>query len=221
MRSFCYTAGVELEFFAIPRVNSTCRRLEEQADRNAGETLLSTTHSGRIRLALVTLLGEHRAMIRMYAYAITGDSSLVEDIYQEVSLAIVHHWDELPTGEGVVPWLKETTRRRSLEALRRFRSRRLVLDEATLARVEAALPSAPEGRDVSAARREILSRCVEKLADDARSVVTERYWGNLSCDEIARKTGRTVKSVYGILARTRLALADCVRRAGRAAEQGV
>lgn len=168
--------------------------------------------SRSIRLAVVTLLGQHRRMIQTYAYAITGDFSLTEDIFQEVSLAVVNSWDDIPSGPAVVPWLKEVTRRRALEALRRFGRRHVILDEDVLERIGAAVPAEGRDREAAGRRREILSRCVEKLEGVARAVVEGRYWENLACDEIARRIGRTSKSVYGILARTRLALAECFQR---------
>jgi len=166
----------------------------------------------QIRIAVVTLLGQHRRMIQTYAYAITGDFSLTDDIFQEVSLAVVDHWDEIPAEPGVVPWLKEVTRRRSLEALRRFGRRHALLDEEVLERIGAAVASEARERAASDHRREVMSRCVEKLQGDARAVVTARYWEDLSCEEIARRIGRTVKSVYGVLARSRLALVECFQK---------
>jgi RNA polymerase sigma-70 factor (ECF subfamily) len=158
-------------------------------------------------MSLVRLLAEHRRMVVAYAYAITGDLHLAEDAAQEVALVVAERWDQVPRDAGVVPWLKEVTRRRALEALRRF-GRRPALDPELLESLAEAFPSGED--EERARRRELVSRCLGKLGGDARAVIAGRYWDGLDCERIAERLGRTVKAVYGILARSRVALADCI-----------
>jgi len=151
---------------------------------------------------------EHRRMIEAHAYAITRDFHLVDDVYQEVALLVVGRWDRLPAGAGVIPWLKEITRRKALELARKqSRLSRWLSDEA-LQHVEAALPVPAEHSLADA-----MLRCVEKLPADARNAILGRYGENLAVEEIARRIGRTVQGSYALLKRARLSLEECVNRA--------
>lgn len=150
---------------------------------------------------------EHRRMIESYAYAITRDFYLVEDIYQEVALLVVARWARMPAGDGVIPWLKEITRRKSLELVRNYaRMPRRLSDEA-LQQVEAALPVQADHELMEA-----MARCVKKLPADARQAIQGRYGENLAVEEIAVRIGRTVQGVYAVLKRARLILETCVNR---------
>jgi RNA polymerase sigma-70 factor, ECF subfamily len=170
----------------------------------------------RERVDLVRLLGEHQGMIRAYAYAITRDFALTDDVAQEVALVAAEQWDQVPRDGGAVYWLKEVARRKALEALRRWRPQRPVLPEDVVAELADAFT--PElAREHGGATA--VASCLEKLAGDALTVVRARYWNDLTCEEIAERIGRTVKSVYGILARSRTQLEECLARAARAAKE--
>lgn len=151
---------------------------------------------------------EHRRMIESYAYAITRDFHLVDDVYQEVALLVVARWARMPAGGEVIPWLKEITRRKSLELVRKqARMSRRLSDEA-LQQVEATLPLQADH-----ALADAMMRCVEKLPAAARQAILGRYSENLAVDEIARRIGRTVQGAYAVLKRARLMLEECVNRA--------
>lgn len=165
------------------------------------------------RVQLVHVLTQHQSMIQAYAYAIVRDFHLAEDVYQDVATILAERWETLPQGDGLLPWLRETTRRKALEARRRSRRMPVALSEEVLERLETHFPSRePEGprqEDL----RDMMARCVEKLERTARWVVRTRYGEGKSCEEIAQELGRTVQGVYGIVKRARLALAECADRA--------
>lgn len=165
----------------------------------------SDPRSEAMRLVIV-----HRRMIETYAYALTRDFNLADDIYQDVALVVVADWEHVPVDDGVVPWLKEVTRRKTLEFLRkRARMPRMLSPEA-LQRVEAAFPD-PAQHDLGLSAA--LAKCVEKLPADSRRAIQERYGENLPVPDIARRMGRTVQGAYAVLKRARLMLEDCVGRA--------
>jgi RNA polymerase sigma factor (sigma-70 family) len=171
------------------------------------ESFLDETETNARDVAL-RLAIEHRRMIESYAYAITRDFHLVDDIYQEVALLVVAQWARMPADGGEIPWLKEITRRKALELIRKqARMPRRLSDEA-MQQVEAALP-APTDHDLADA----MARCVEKLPADARQAIRGRYGENLAVDEIAKRMGRTVQGAYAVLKRARLILEACVNRA--------
>ena len=58
-----------------------------------------------------------------------------------------------------------------------------------------------------------LKKCLSKLPEKQRELVSEAYSEKIKIHEIARREGRTAMSVYKVLHRARIALADCVQTA--------
>src|SRR5436190_18736060 len=70
------------------------------------------------RIQLVQAVTRHQSMIQAYAYAIVRDFHAAEDVFQEVAVIVAERWESVPAGDGLVPWLREATRRKAREALR-------------------------------------------------------------------------------------------------------
>lgn len=168
---------------------------------------VSATH----RVRLVQVLARHQVMILAYARAIVRDLHLAEDIYQEVAVILAQDPTRMPDDEaGLAPWLREITRRKALELLRKAR-RACPLDDEVLELVAGAFDPTPP--DALGDLRAAMAGCLDRLPDDSRSIVTGRYADDLSCEDIAARVGRSVQGVYAVLKRLRLALQDCVERA--------
>ena len=157
-------------------------------------------------------------MIQAYAYAIVRDFHLAEDVYQDVASILAERWETLPRGGGLVAWLRETTRRKALEARRRSRRMPVVLSEEVLERLETHFPPREPDGPPQEDLRDTMARCVEELERTALWVVRTRYGEGKSCEEIARQLGRSIQGVYSIVKRARLVLAECVDRAHAAQE---
>jgi RNA polymerase sigma factor (sigma-70 family) len=162
------------------------------------------------RQRVLALAVANRAMIEAYAFAITRDVGVVEDVYQEVAVVMTAQWEKAPEGEAFRFWLKEVIRRKAKELIRRETRTRALAPDA-LARVESALPDESEDPRLG----ESLAGCVEKLAGDAREAILGRYRLGLDVPSIAARIGRSVQGTYAVLKRARLALEDCVDRARR------
>lgn len=162
----------------------------------------SDARGSAMRLAII-----HRRMIEAYAYAITRDFQLVDDVYQEVALVVIANWKQVPESEGALLWLKEVTRRKALELLRKQVRAGPLLSQEALQQVEAALPIQTENNLADA-----MSRCLEKLSSDARQAIQCRYAENLAVPEIAKRLGRTIQGAYAVLKRARMNLETCVNR---------
>lgn len=159
------------------------------------------------RVRLVQALTRHQAMVKAYAYAIVRDFHLAEDVFQDVATVVAERWEEIPAGDDLARWLREATRRKALEALRKRRRAVPILSDNVLAQL------APSFRPDEPDLRDALSRCLGKLARVAREVVEARCGEGLACEEIASRLGRSVQSVYAIIKRARVALSECVDRA--------
>jgi RNA polymerase sigma factor (sigma-70 family) len=164
------------------------------------------------RIQLVQALTRHHTLIQSYAYAITRDLHLSEDVFQDVAIVVAECWEDLPTGESLVPWLRETTRRKALEALRKQRRAAPLLPEALLAKLEDSFVQEEAQDDSFRDLQAALARCLGKLARVARSVVEARWGEGLSCLEIGARIGRSVQGVYAITKRSRFVLTQCLDR---------
>ena len=176
-----------------------------------------TDSDDRVRLAQT--VARHQNMIQAYAYAIVRDFHTAEDVYQDVATVVAERWDSAPSGEALTPWLREITRRKALEALRKLQRMRPMLSENVIAKIEEHFLSAEAGpgrKDL----RAVLVECVHKLERVARQVIQARYCDQLPCEQIATQIGRSVQSVYSIIKRSRLMLAKCAERSSAEMERG-
>ena len=56
-----------------------------------------------------------------------------------------------------------------------------------------------------------LKICLNKLPEKKKALVSEAYSDQIKINEIAKREGRSAMSVYKVLHRARMALADCVQ----------
>lgn len=165
--------------------------------------------SARHRVHLVQVLVRHQLMIQAYARAIVRDLHLAEDVYQEVAIILAQDPARMPPDDQLGPWLREITRRKALELLRKAR-RACLLPDDVLEAVGGAFEPAPA--EALGELREAMSACLDKLPADSREVIAGRYRDDLTCEAIAARAGRSVQGVYALLKRARLALQACVER---------
>ena len=166
---------------------------------------------------LVQAVVQYRRMIQSYAHAIVRDFHLAEDIYQDVAVIVAKSWEKLPPDEELLPWIREITRRKSLEALRKHQRMPVTLSEETLDLIGEKMGSEPEpdgASDQSEQRHHMMEQCVRKLHGVARQVIQLRYGSEkgLSCEAIAAQMNRSVKAVYNVMLRARLALVKCLEK---------
>jgi RNA polymerase sigma-70 factor (ECF subfamily) len=187
-------------------------------DDHPGKRMPSST----ARVELVQILTRCQPVMRAYAYAILRDFHLAEDAAQEVALLVAERWDALPRDEALLAWVREATRRKALELRRKARTSRrhdrefaAHLSEETIAALEPHFRPAESEGD----RADILQDCLHRLQAHTHDVIRARYGDSRSCEEIATRTGRTVQSVYGLLKRARLVLAECMDRRVAALER--
>jgi RNA polymerase sigma-70 factor (ECF subfamily) len=85
--------------------------------------------------------------------------------------------------------------------------------EAFLAQVETAFAESEDAADDEWQRRQqALDECVSVLPEKSRRLLSLRYEGRQSVEEVARSTGQSFDAVTKSLYRLRQALTDCVER---------
>ncbi|MBK8096177.1 MAG: sigma-70 family RNA polymerase sigma factor [Planctomycetes bacterium] len=143
--------------------------------------------------------------VRRYLRFLGCERSAVDDLVQETMLAAV---TSFPAREPPLPWLLTTARNNLFLHLRRVGRRREIVDLDRLH--ERWIEQARD--DGGDAQREALDHCLQLLGAKARQVIELRYRDGLARDVVATRLGLGIEGVKSLLARTRTALGDCIRR---------
>lgn len=151
---------------------------------------------------------QHRLLA--YVLAIVADDHLAEDVVQEAFTLAFERFDTFNDENHLYAWLRETSRRKSLEMLRKDRRQPRVFDEKLLDLLE----DQWRGVEVaeSSAMMDALRHCLEQLSPYSRQIIDARYGRGLTGDHLAEAVGRKFNTVYSALSRTHAALAECIQR---------
>jgi RNA polymerase sigma-70 factor (ECF subfamily) len=147
--------------------------------------------------ALERLLDRHEQQIYRMALLILRDAGLAEEATQEAFLKARRAFPRFDGRASVSTWLYTIARNTCLSALRRASRRRVTSLEDILE------PAAPE---TPAADTELL-RCVARLPESDRQVITLFYWEDRSVRDVARTLDLPEGTVKSQLHRARRALA--------------
>ena len=145
------------------------------------------------------------------------DAHAAEDVIQEVWVRLAAEMEKGTVIENQPAWCRGVARNLILKHWRSQQTAKVVADsevmEAFLAQVEMAFSEADENADDEWQRRQqALDDCVSALPVKSRHMLSLRYEGRKSVEEVARTTGQTFDAVTKSLYRLRQALTDCVER---------
>jgi RNA polymerase sigma-70 factor (ECF subfamily) len=167
------------------------------------------------RESLPELIALHRRALLAYIFAIVRDHHRAEDVFQETLLVLARQWDTYETVHSFHSLARAIARRQALAALRKDQRAPMLLSEAALDALDAAVGAEVEPEPPV----EALDHCLEKAPGFWQNVIRLRYWERLSVIAIAEALGRSPNTISVTLNRMRLRLADCIRhyqRQGRA-----
>jgi len=166
--------------------------LVDEADRGA----LARISGGELA-ALEDLYDRYKTMAYSIAYRITNDATLAEDVVQDAFLGAWRNAARYVEGRGSVKtWLLSIVHHRAIDAIRRRRP------TTELPEIDAGLPEALTLPDVWAEVSASLDsatvhQALVALSDVQREALELAYFGGLTQQEIAERTGTplgTVKS---------------------------
>lgn len=160
----------------------------------------------------MVMLMEHRDALFAYVLACVRSHVDVDDILQNVSVAVIES-DTVPQDSGqFLAWTREIARRRILEHFRTSK-RLLPVDLSTIEQLTEAA-SRIDSRQTSQSRRDALLSCIEKLPPESRQLLAARYDDSAenSTAVLSQKFGRSEQGVMSLLYRLRQVLRDCVER---------
>jgi RNA polymerase sigma-70 factor (ECF subfamily) len=173
------------------------------------EELLAGLAAGRLE-ALDTLYDRYRALAFGIARRITSDESLAEDVVQEAFLGAWRGADRYIAGRGSVrTWLLSIVHHRAIDVVRRRRPASELPAEVEGERTPEPLTMPDVWGEVSErVDREVVAGALATLPDAQRETIELAYFGGLTQQEIAARTGVPLGTVKG---RVRLGLATMRR----------
>ena len=164
---------------------------------------------------------ELRSEFLGYLYAITRDSDLAEEVYQNAAIVVIEQSQKPEKIRDSRPWMKEVIRRQALHAIRsRVKAKeqaRAISPELLEVVSDMFLKDETETSHVQAETK-ALRKCLEKLPIDKREMVLMRYEKDSSFDQISSQIQSTPAAVQRGLSRIRKRLHDCIRQRLRTAE---
>lgn len=156
-------------------------------------------------------LATHDRWLRTVVYARVGESQVVDEVMQEVSLAAVRQRAPLQDATKIAPWLYRLAVTQSL-LYRRKQGRRRKLVDAYVRRFQPTeadtRQSDPLGWLLADERRRLVRKAMARLPQRDSEILLLKYTEDWSYRELARRLGITEGAVEARLHRARGRLRD-------------
>jgi RNA polymerase sigma-70 factor (ECF subfamily) len=147
---------------------------------------------------------------RLYGYihSLTRDLNDADDLFQQTALILWKKFPEFDPQRSFFAWACGIARLEVTNFLRgRGRQRLYFSDALNLLLIEA---QEEITSDEEEQRRDALAKCVAKLRERDRELLTECYEDPAGVNRAAQRRGRSPQSVYNSLRRIRRALYECI-----------
>jgi RNA polymerase sigma-70 factor, ECF subfamily len=147
--------------------------------------------------ALEALYDRYRTVAYSIALRVTGDASLAEDVLQEAFLGAWRHAGRYAEGRGTVKtWLLAIVHHRAVDAVRRRRPTTALPETADVAPPALTLPDVwgEVSADLDA---DTVRGALDVLPEVQREAIELAYFGGLTQQEIASRTGAPLGTVKG------------------------
>ena len=154
------------------------------------------------------IVREYTPLIRVYLSSRLADFQSVEDLSQEVFLAVYYNLDRYDGKADFAVWVRAICRNKLMSYFRSHYSRenRLVkFKELVISQLDSVRP-----KDMKVLT-DRLDDCFEKLSDKAAEVIKKKYLENKTAEEIADEQATSKDSVTSLLFRSRKQLKICMK----------
>lgn len=159
----------------------------------------------------------HQADIKAFIRAVVRNRDAADDVFQEVGLILWKAFDRFDRERSFGRWAKGIARNKILQLREKVRRDWVVLSPEAIEAFQRAHddtePDSPE-------MKKALRRCVEKLPEKSRRMITWRYHLGLQLGEIGRRLGKSLDAANKALGRVRDGLEKCVEREVKAMAGG-
>lgn len=169
---------------------------------------MSPPNTDNMRLVM-GLWMKHQPTVNAYIASVVRDRHHVEDLAQEVAYAISAQVDKYEADRPFLPWALGIAHNQILKYLRTRKRDRLVFDEGLLDQLAQQHIQHAEG---AASRKAALHDCMQRLSDDRKKLLQNRYFDRIGVKEMAEQLDRSEGAVSMLLLRVRQQLANCIRK---------
>lgn len=149
--------------------------------------------------AFMTLTRMHQRKVFIMTYSFFRNKEDALDMVQETFLRLYQKIDSFRSGHNFEAWLLQIAKNRCIDHYRRNTAeRREIESDKTVEELQVSDQRA-EGGERARDLKDILSRCVDKLAERQRTIFIMRHYNQLKNEEIAQALGispGTVKSLH-------------------------
>jgi RNA polymerase sigma-70 factor (ECF subfamily) len=162
------------------------------------------------------LLATCQRRVFLYILSLVQNAADAEEILQETNLVLWRKFDEFEPGTAFDRW---ACRIAYYEVLK-HREKKSPGERLFSGEFIASLATeAEQSGELADARRDALLRCLGKLSERDRRLVTERYRERATTRSVAAALGRSVQGARKSLHRIRMALLACIERTLAAEER--
>ena len=159
------------------------------------------------------LFAQHQRELFRFIFLLVPSHANAEDIFQETSVVLWRKFDEFAAGTDFFRWAAQVARFKAQEYRKKATRDRHVFWQDDL--IEAIAEARLESNDEIVEQRNLLARCVQKLAATDRELIILCFTKRCTIKAVAEDIGRPTNTVYKALNRIRSTLIDCVERTRR------
>lgn len=163
----------------------------------------------RVPGKFVLLLTEAQPRLFGFAMKRLANHEQASDLVQEINLVLCSKADEFKPGTDFAAWAFAIAHFQLLAFIKRQTREKLVFHSDLLSQLDR-IDSAKHAAESSIEREEAISKCMERLCDEHRQVLSRRYAEAHSVKAIAADTKTTPNAVSMMLHRARRKLMKCM-----------
>lgn len=165
--------------------------------------------------AYVQLLAEHDRYLSGYVYNLIPNTTDAEDVLQDIKVALWKAFDQYEQGTNFGAWSRKVAFHRVMAFRKKkaIENKRLTFSDECL---DFLAEKFPENTHRQSQQSVILAHCVSKLKSDQQELINLRYRQELTIEETAAQTNKTIDASYRALSRIRLALRKCMLKTTQA-----
>jgi len=164
------------------------------------------------RDAFARLFARHQRWLYAYLMTLLANPGHAEEVFQEVCVVLWREYEKFDLDTDFVRWVSVIVHNQVHRFRRQQKRSARWLSDTALDAVAADTVKRFDS-DLFEARRQALSRCMEKLSDSDRQLVGRCYGDKkVTFKHVAGELERPVNTVYKALNRIRKALYHCIDR---------
>ncbi|HYG76690.1 MAG TPA: sigma-70 family RNA polymerase sigma factor [Planctomycetota bacterium] len=159
--------------------------------------------------AFVQLLTLNQSRLYAYILSLVGNASHADDVLQETNVVLWQKASEFTLGTNFTAWMFKIAYMQVMAYRQRLTREKILFDSDMVPELAQEVGERLSDLD---SRQRSLQACLEKLSPRQRDIVRRRYSSGATVQSMADELGHSVEAIKQLLFRTRLTLAECVKR---------